>query len=81
MSKYGYLDVFQRVPLEFEITNADCIFTFVLISIPTKSYISAKIETVKLLYAVVLLSILTGGTLFSRVQTRLLCKHFICLSS
>ena len=25
MSRYGYLEVFQRVPLEFEITRVDCI--------------------------------------------------------
>ena len=26
MSKYGYLEVFQRVPFDFEITRVDCNF-------------------------------------------------------
>ena len=26
MSNYGYLEVFQRVPFDFEITRVDCIF-------------------------------------------------------
>ena len=29
MSRYGYFEVFERVPLEFEITRVDCTFNLI----------------------------------------------------